>query len=113
MKKGQARRGYTKRFLVASYFVETEIDFFLYDFSGNLVKKFSWKQDREFELPLLYKKAKKRVRGYKAGDTFAGIDLIDGYKDGFCVFLQQIDVIKADHRESHVFCLIFSEDGKL
>ncbi len=104
----------TKMILVSSFFANNAIDFFLYNFSGNLVKQFSWKQAEKYQFPVRFANAPKKEKKPKSGECWSAINLIKGFRNGFCVFLEQIEVKSENEKtEPLISCLIFSKEGKL
>ncbi len=103
-----------KRLLATSHFTETEIAFFLYDFSGNFIKQFSLKQDNKYQFPVILINAPMGKKKLRNGDCFSAISLIKGFKDGFGVFLEQVENgATKEESKTLISCLIFSGDGQL
>lgn len=76
-----------KRLIVTGKFPPNEIVFFIYDFNGNLIKKVSIMQDKNFVLPLpLFDMNRRNEIKNKEPFDFTAIESIHAVHDYFIVF---------------------------
>jgi len=95
-----------KRFLVTFETPANQIEFFLYNFSGELLKRFYYKQDDLFQFPDVFPPpANKKINITIIANILAN-------KDYFLVFLEQgKDFCDSPDYENNDLCLIYSTKG--
>lgn len=102
----------TGRILVTFAFPGNPIDFFLFSLKGDLLTKFSFKQEKNFEFPaeLLKHKVEKGVKV-----DFSMIDSIHSFENYFLVFLIEVrgaeEMGHSLEKKMEYFCLFFDKAG--
>ena len=79
-----------KKILVTSGFAENSIKFFLYTFTGELIKESTHKQEKNFVYPIeLFNKPVREMKRLKEKIDFSGIDSIHSIGDYFLVVFHE------------------------
>ena len=98
-----------KKLLVTFLFPAHKIEFFLYNISGELIKRFYYKQGDKYRFPYDLADGKKPDEYY-----VSGITAMFPYKEYFLVFYERYHHIKSkDNKIAQTTCLVFDADGKL
>ncbi len=103
-----------KRILVSQYFAENSMRFFFFDFDGNPLGEFRYRQEAKFRLPLGLLHYKEDIRTFKEALTFSMVISIYPYKDDFLVFIGQAEDMCFSEEKFPIktYCLVFSHTGE-
>lgn len=108
-----------KKMLVAFEYPDSKMLFGLFDYSGNLIKKFNYNWDKNFRAEwhwgdiVLDDYSKGNNLPYKSITITSILD----YQNNFLVFVNQEigrlleEGMKKEHKEIKTFCLVFDENG--
>lgn len=111
----------SKRFIVTVKFPGNEIAFFIYDFNGNLIKKASIFQDKNFVFPLKLFDRSRVGNGSGSNEAydFTAIESIHSYGDYFIVFgldflgVKEIGSQASNKGRTTYFYMLLDKNGSL